>query len=386
LLTHGLFAYNEIRFIYLSKTGKTLAAQSLREQFDNILGALNPGSVFGLDIGSHSIKVCELSGSPGKIKVERFGVFTLSEAAIVEDEIQKPSEIIDGINFAIKQSNIKSKVVCIGLYGPNTMTKRLNTPDGTKEEIEDHVLWEAEQYITFGADDSKIDFFIMGENEVGGKDTLVAAAKNDLIENFLEVVKASKLKARFVDLNVIALSNLFEEVAKDNIDEFSSGTLLLDFGAQTTKVVIYKRGGPVFTKEIPIGGGLITEEIQRQMGVSYEEAEDLKTTPDENGNLPEEIFNIINTQLDQQLAEIKKNINFYVTQGSAEKVHYCFVTGGSSLLPGLVDKLAAVTGVPVEKLDVFSSIGIDERKVGKNLDQLAAIAPVAIGLALRKFN
>ncbi len=363
-----------------------MAAQSLREQFDNILGALNPGSVFGLDIGSHSIKVCELSGSPGKIKVERFGVFTLSEAAIVEDEIQKPSEIIDGINFAIKQSNIKSKVVCIGLYGPNTMTKRLNTPDGTKEEIEDHVLWEAEQYITFGADDSKIDFFIMGENEVGGKDTLVAAAKNDLIENFLEVVKASKLKARFVDLNVIALSNLFEEVAKDNIDEFSSGTLLLDFGAQTTKVVIYKRGGPVFTKEIPIGGGLITEEIQRQMGVSYEEAEDLKTTPDENGNLPEEIFNIINTQLDQQLAEIKKNINFYVTQGSAEKVHYCFVTGGSSLLPGLVDKLAAVTGVPVEKLDVFSSIGIDERKVGKNLDQLAAIAPVAIGLALRKFN
>ncbi len=363
-----------------------MAAQSLREQFDNLLGTLNPGSVFGLDIGSHSIKVCEISGSPGKVKVERFGVFTLSEAAIVEDEIQKPSEIIEGISFAIKQSNIKSKVACIGLYGPNTMTKRLNTPDGTKEEIEDHVLWEAEQYITFGADDSKIDFFILGENEVGGKDTLVAAAKNDLIENFLELVKGAKLKAKVVDLNVIALSNLFEEVAKDNIDEFSSGTLLLDFGAQTTKVVIYKRGGPIFTKEIPIGGGLITEEIQRQMGVSYEEAEDLKTTPDENGNFPEEIFNIINSQLDQQITEIKKNINFYVTQGSAEKVHYCFVTGGSSLLPGLVDKLAAVTGVPVERLDVFSSISVDERKVGRNLDQLAAISTVAIGLALRKFN
>jgi type IV pilus assembly protein PilM len=122
------------------------------------------------------------------------------------------------------------------------------------------------------------------------------------------------------------------------------------------------------------------------MGVSFEEAEDLKTTPDENGNFPEEIFNIINSQLDQQIAEIKKNINFYVTQGSAEKVHYCFVTGGSSLLPGLVDKLAAVTGVPVEKLDVFSSISVDERKVGRNLDQLAAISTVAIGLALRKFN
>ena len=363
-----------------------MAALSLREQFDNLLGNLNPGGIVGLDIGSHSIKVCEISGSPGKIRVERFGVFTLSEAAVVEDELQKPSEIIDGILFALKQSNIKSKSICIGLFGPNTMTKRLNTPDGTKEEIEDHVLWEAEQYITFGADDSMIDFFIIGENEVGGKDTLVAAAKNELIENFMEIVKAAKLKPKVVDLNVIALSNLFEQVAKDNIDEYSSGTLLLDFGAQSTKIIVYKRGGPIFTKEIPIGGGLITEEIQRQMGVSYEEAEDLKTTPDDNGNLPEEIFNIINVQLDQQISEIRKNINFYVTQGSAEKVHYCFVTGGSSLLPGLVDKLASVTGVPVERLDIFSAIGIDERKIGRNLDQLAAISPVAIGLALRKFS
>ena len=162
--------------------------------------------------------------------------------------------------------------------------------------------------------------------------------------------------------------------------------MILDFGAQSTKIVVYKRGGPIFTKEISVGGGLITEEIQRQMGVSYEEAEDLKTTTDENGNLPEEILNIINTQLDQQLAEVRKSINFYVTQGSAEKVSYCFVTGGSSLLPGLVDKLSGVAGVPVERLDLFSKIKIDEKKMGDNLDQLAAISPVAIGLAMRKFN
>jgi type IV pilus assembly protein PilM len=364
----------------------TLAALSLKEQFENFFGNFNAGGTVGLDIGSHSIKVCEISGTSGKVKVERFGVFALSEAAIVEDEILKPSEIIEGILFALKQSNIKSKNVCLGLYGPNTMTKRLNTPDGSKEEIEDHVLWEAEQYITFGADDSVIDFFIIGENEVGGKDTIVAAAKNELVESFLEIVKSAKLKPKLIDLNVIALSNLFEEVVKEKISEYSAGTLLLDLGAQSTKIVVYKKGGPIFTKEIPVGGGLITEEIQRQMGVSYDEAEDLKTTPDANGNLPQEILNIINSQLDHQISEIRKNINFYVTQTSAERVNYCFVTGGSSLLPGIVDKLAQATGVPVERLDIFSTIGIDERKIGKNLDQLAAISPISIGLALRKLN
>lgn len=362
-----------------------MAGPSLQDQINDLLGKLNPGGVVGLDIGAHSIKVCEVSGSPGKVKVDKFGVFQLSEAALIEDEVQKPSEIVDGILAAFKQAGIKSKVVCLGLYGPNTMTKRLNTPEGTKEEIEDHVLWEAEQYITFGADESMIDFHILGENEGGGKDALVAAAKNDVVDSYSEILKSAKMTVKVVDLNVIALSNIFEEVAGNNLDEYSQGTLLMDFGAQSTKIVIYKRGGPIFTKEIPIGGGLITEEIQRQMGVSYEEAEDLKTTQDENGNLPEEILNIINAQVDQQVAEIRKNINFYVTQGSAEKVSYCFVTGGSSLLPGIIDKLSVVAGVPVERLDIFSAVKIDEKKVGQNLEQLAAISPIVIGLAMRKF-
>lgn len=363
-----------------------MAGPGLKEQFEELFGKLNPGSVVGLDIGAHSIKVCEISGAPGKIKVDRFGVFTLSEAALIEDEIQKPSEITDAVIEAFKQAGIKSKVVCLGLYGPNTMTKRLNTPEGTREEIEDHVMWEAEQYITFGADESMIDFHILGENEGGGKDAIVAAAKNDVIESFTQLLKSIKYQVKVVDLNVIALSNVFEEVAGDNLEEYSSGTLILDFGAQSTKVVVYKRGGPIFTKEIPIGGGLITEEIQRQMGVSYEEAEDLKTTQDENGNLPEEILNIINAQVDAQVAEVRKNINFYVTQGSAEKVNYCFVTGGSSLLPGLVDKLSVVAGVPVERLDIFSAVKIDEKKLGQNLDQIAAISPTVIGLAMRKLG
>jgi len=361
-------------------------AASLKDQLDDLLAKLNPGNIVGVDIGAHSIKVCELSGSPGKYKVERFGAFTLSEAAIIEDEIQKPSEIVEGLLEAFKRSGIKSKTVCFGLYGPNTMTKRLPVPEGTKEEIEDHIMWEVEQYITFGADDSMIDFSMLDENEVGGKDALVAAAKVEMIDSFSEIFKEAKLTVKIADLNVLALSNIFEEVYADEISNSDKGFLLLDFGAQSTKIVVYKRGGPLFTKEIPIGGGLITEEIQRQMGVSYEEAEDLKTTVDENGNLPQEILSIINSQLDQLVADVRKNINFYVVQGSTEKVETCYITGGSSLLPGLIDKMAASAGIPVERLDVFSKVKIDEGKIGEKLDQLSAVAPIVIALAMRRVS
>jgi type IV pilus assembly protein PilM len=374
-----------IKFIYLAKTGTTLAGLSLKEQIDDLVGKFNPGGIVGLDIGAHSIKVCELSGLPGKLKIDKFAILPLSEAALIEDEVQKPSEITDCILEAFDMAGIKSKSICLGLFGPNTMTKRLSAPEGTKEEIEDHVMWEAEQYITFGADESKIDFFVLGDNEGDGVDALVAAARTDTIEAFSELIKAARMQVKVVDLNVIALSNLFEVVAGDKLEEYSQGTLLIDFGAQTTKIIVYKRGGPIFTKEIPIGGGLITEEIQRQMGVSYEEAEDLKTTTDANGNLPEEILAIINTQVDLQVAEVKKNINFYITQGSAEKVNYCFATGGGSLSPGLLEKLSVVAGIAVDRLEVFPTVKVDANRIGQNIDYLAAISPVVIGLAMRKF-
>ncbi len=359
-------------------------AASLKEQIDELMGKLNPGSIVGLDIGAHSIKVCELSGSSGKFKLERFGLFPLSEAAIIEDEVQKPSEIVEGILEALSRAKIKSKLICFGLSGPNTTTKRMNVPEGSKEEIEDHIMWEAEQYITFGADESQISFHIIGENEGGGKDAMIAAARVDLIDSYTELVKEAKLTPKIVDLNVLAVSNIFEEAMKDQIDEYDEGTLLLDVGAQNTKIIVYKNGGPIFTKEIPVGGGLITEEIQRQMGVSYEEAEDLKITTDDNGNLPEEIFNIINMQLDAHVGEIRKNINFYVAQGSTDRVSHCFVTGGGSLAVGFVEKMSAASGLEVERLDPFRKVKFDDRKFDQSAETFGAIASVVIGLAMRK--
>jgi type IV pilus assembly protein PilM len=362
----------------------TKLAASLKDQIQELMGKLNPGNIIGIDIGAHSIKVCELSGSPGKFRLERFGLFQLSEAAIIEDEVQKPSEIVEGILEALDRAKIKSKLVCFGLFGPNTTTKRMNVPEGSREEIEDHIMWEAEQYITFGADESQISFHIIGDNEGGGKDAMIAAARTDTIETYTELIREAKLTPKIVDLNVLAVSNVFEEVMRDKLDEYNEGTLLLDVGAQNTKIIVFKNGGPIFTKEIPIGGGLITEEIQRQMGVSYEEAEDLKITTDDNGNLPEEILNIINMQLDSHVAEIRKNINFYVAQGSTDRVNHCFVTGGGSLAVGFVEKMEAAAGIEVDRLNPFKKIKFDERKFDQSLEAFAAISTVVLGLSMRR--
>lgn len=357
---------------------------SLQEKIQELLGGIAVGPVVGVDLGSHSIKVCEVSGSRGKWRLERFAMIPLSEAAIIDDEFQKPEELVEAIQVGLKNAGIKSKNIVVGLYGQNTMTKRMSVPEGTKEEIQDHIMWESEQYIPFGADESEIDFHIIGDTEGGGKDAIVVAARTEVVERFQNLLKEAKLQVKFVDLNVIALSNLFEETAVAQDEQLAEGSILIDYGAQSIKIVIYRNGGPIFTKELAMGGSLITEEIQRQMAVSYEEAEDLKTTRDENGNLPEEILKIIQTQLEGHVAEIKKNLNFYISTGSTEQVTNCFLLGGSARLPLVKDMLQTTLGMEVREFSPFDyGMKFGSGALAENSEVISSVACVALGLGMR---
>ncbi|MCO4755485.1 MAG: type IV pilus assembly protein PilM, partial [Bacteriovoracaceae bacterium] len=336
----------------------------LKKQFKDFMANFEKGQLIGVDIGLSAVKVALLSNTKkNKFRLDHYAAIPLAEAAIIEDEIQKPEEIIDALAQALEDARIKPRICNLGMDGPNTMTKRLQVPDGAKDEVEDNILWESEQYIPFGADESEVDFSILGKIEEDDVvDVVVAAAKISVVENYIEYLSEAGLVVKKVDLNVFAVNNMFELVVGDKLEEVSEvGSIIIDFGAQTTTVLVYKDGGPVLSKEIPVGGVLITEEIQRQMGVSYEEAEDLKTNGDSNGNLPEEIVSIIQSQLQNQMAELRKVLNFFIAAGSSEQVGFCYVTGGSCRLPGLMESLHDVIGIEPQLLNPFDVIGYDPK-------------------------
>lgn len=345
------------------------------------------GQLVGVDIGLSAVKIAVLNEvKKGNYRLDHYGFIPLSEAAIIEDEVQKPDEIISAIQSILKQQKIQKKIACIGMSGPNTVTKRLQVPEGTKEDIEDNILWESEQYIPFGADDAEISFHEIGRIDNGDVvDAIVGAAKVDIIERYTEYVADAGLTAKVIDLNVFALNNLFELVNKDRIEQLSNeGSIILDFGAQYTTVIVYKNGAPILTKEISIGGVLLTEEIQRTMGVSYEEAEDLKIHGDDNGNLPEEILVILEEYLEKLMNEIKKVLNFYIAAGASDQVNHCFVTGGSSRLPGIIESLQDLLEFESEYINPFDVIDVKAKIDPDVLEEIATTGAIALGLAMRK--
>jgi len=140
----------------------------------------------------------------------------------------------------------------------------------------------------------------------------------------------------------------------------------------------------VFHKDISIGGLTITEEIQRQMGVNYEEAESLKIQGDGSGNIPEEVVEIINQVLESFFAELKKTIDFWVSSTSEETFDGCILTGGGSLIPGFSDSLQELVETEVQVFDPFPAIIVNENRIGEDmLPSISAMGVVAIGLGMR---
>lgn len=361
----------------------------------NILGTITdsigdmfyvgPKGVIGIDIGLSAIKFAEVNlVSEGQYKINKFVSVELPEGTIIEDEIQKEDELIQALNQGIKQLGSKNKYVCLGLSGPNTIIKRLQLAGGTNEEIEDQVSWETEQYLPFPIDEGNIAFSVVGENQGGGVDVIIGATKKTIISTYKELIERTGLKVKIVDLNAAATINVFELVLGEEAKSDNKTYILMDIGAQKTHFMIYKNGVMVFFKEINIGGLTITEEIQRQMGVNYEEAESLKIQGDGSGNIPEEIVELINQVLDIFFSELKKTIDYWTSTASDEQFDGCFITGGTALIPGLTEALQELFETDVQILNPFSSMTYNQNSIKESMiNEIAYKGVCAIGLAMR---
>jgi type IV pilus assembly protein PilM len=357
---------------------------SLLAKIKSTLG-LGDKTVLGVDIGLSQIKVCEVKKSGSTFKVTGYASVDLPEGALIEDDIQKPEEITEA--FAVALTRLSSSIdnYCLGISGPNTVARRLQLAGGTEEEIDDQVSWEVEQYLPFDAEDSVIAYHNYGSNEGGGVDVLIAAARVDIVEMFKELVdKENKKKVKIVDLGVTAVTNVFEHVLIDKIASEEESTIFLDIGAQKTHFIIYRGGAIYFAKEINIGGVMITEEIQRQMGVNYEEAENLKIFGDNEGNLPEDIVEIIEDVLESFFAELKKTIDFYISSTSDDSLKEVYVTGGAAQTPGILDGISEALGREVHVFNPFEKISFDKKKFKEeDLNDMAFRGVASIGLGMR---
>jgi type IV pilus assembly protein PilM len=345
----------------------------------------------GLDIGSNSVKACELKKTKRGYQLAHFGMLPLPSEAIVDGALMNSNAVVDAINELFQKEKIKTKEVATSLSGHSVIIKKIRLPQMTEEELEESIQWEAEQYIPFDISDVNLDVQILNTDihEVGQMEVILVAAKKDMINDYENVVKEAGLIPMIMDVDSFAIENMYEanhDIAPNEI------IVLTNIGASIINVNILKNGTSTFTRDINIGGNQYTEEIQKQLSVSYEEAEALKLGGEIGGPsdtteavIPQEVGGIIRSVSENLAAEIQRSLDFFSAQSAEDQISKICIMGGTAKIPGLTSIIESKTGISTEVVNPFGRIDINQKEFDiKYINEVAPLAAVGVGLATRR--
>ncbi len=340
-------------------------------------------TVVGLDIGSSSIKAVELKKSKGEVEVAHLAIEPLASDIVVDSMIVDQGSVSSAITKIFNESGIKTKNVATSVSGHSVIVKKITIPTMDDSELAGSITTEAAQHIPFDIADVNVDYQILSEDEGPQMDVLLVAVKKDKIVNYTNSLALAGKAASIVDIDAFALQNCYEY----NYEPAPSSTVaLLNLGASVMNINIVKGSNPLFTRDVSVGGNQYTDSLQKELDLSFDDAESLKLgnkvgTVSEDAKMPilQQVTEII-------VLEIQKTFDFFRATASGEHIERIYLAGGSSKVPGLMEALRQEFSLPVEMLNPFQRIappaGVGSELIEKNAGQLA----VAVGLALRSFE
>lgn len=344
---------------------------------------IGKNSLVGLDIGSSSVKAVELQRKGGNLQLVNLGYENLQTDTIVDGQIMELNNVSDVISNIFNEHKIKTTRVAAGVSGHSVIVKNIVVPPMSEAELHESFSWHAEEHIPFDIADVNLDYHITGSS-TDSVSVLMAACKSDKIANVKQAIQLAGKNPVVIDVDAFALQNCYEVNYRP-----APGAVvaLLNIGGATMNINILNGTRSVFARDASVGGNQYTSLLQRELGLSFEQAEAVKRgMPLPEGVEGRDIEPIIESVSDILALEIQKTMDFYraTAEDGESAIQKILISGGGSKLPGLAEFLAKRFELPVEFLDPFKQIQVDARRFDP--DYMREVVPemvVAVGLALR---
>ncbi len=332
--------------------------------------------LLGLDIGSSSIKLVQLTQARGRLKLERFGIMHLPPELIVDGTIMDSGSVVETIKELFEDQKTKIKDVALSVSGHSVIVKKIMLPPMSEDELEESIKWEAEQYIPFDINDVNMDFQILetteGQDGKGQMSVLLVAVKKDKLTEYTSLVNEAGLTPVVMDVDAFALENMFCLNYDVHAEEVVA---LVNIGASVMNINILKNGQFTFTRDISIGGNRYTEAIQKELSVGYDQAEEAKKGGAVAGVDPGSMETILQVVHSEAASEVARSFDYFRTTSVNESISKVILSGGTAKIPGFAEFLSGKLEVPVEIANPFKNIDIDPKRFDP--DFLGEAGPLA---------
>lgn len=333
----------------------------------------------GLDIGSKTIKIVELSPEGTSWRLRASGI--VGYKGVSPDQVKDDKELtplVDVLKKLYKEAKISSREVSIALSESSVYTRIVKFPLLTDSEIASAVRWEAEQYIPIPAAEAIIQYQVIERRENTSPpsvDVLLVAAPRQTVEHYVRVVEMAGLTLASVETELLSLSR--------SLGVGDQSVLIADLGARSTDIAIVKNSKLVFSRSFPTGGDAFTRAVSQYLGIDQVQAEEYKRT---YGLSETQLEGKVRQSLDPVIHlvgdEMRKSLHYYQAESKGDQVHSVILSGGSAGLPEIAAMLTQLLGIEVIVGNPFAKINVDAGAV-KSLTGYAPFYAVACGLAMR---
>lgn len=356
--------------------------------FQDVSNFLRSGSVLGIDLGTVSVKMAEISEKKGKFKLENYGILETKNYLSQPNRVIQTSalklvekDIYEYLRILLSAIKPKTKNVLVSVPSFAVFITTIDMPLLSREETGKAIMFQARQYIPLPVSLVSIDWFKIEEfvNVQGERSQriLLIGVPNEIIRKYRNIFDELGLKLIALEVESLALTRALSK--KDD-----GVTMMIDLGAESTNIIITENGVLKYNGQTDYGGIYLTQALSRGLGVSVSRAEELKRRRGLTGEGGEmELSTLILPFLDVILQEIRHTKDVYERR-FLKKVEKVIVCGGGAKLLGIQEYFSGQLNLPFaapETLkEILHPIWLESAMNGLNAD-----LAIAVGLTKRYF-
>jgi len=333
----------------------------------------------GIDVSVSGIKVVSLKETMKGLVLDQFGEEELPEGAIVRGEIMDHDAVIGALSAIRKKYGIQKANITLPEARTYLFDARVSGSDipEWKTQVEQHLA----EYVPLPASEVVFDIVPVETDAEGAHIAGIGVARR-IVDLALSVFDDAGIEVESIEGETFAAPRA---LLPDSTDET---VLIIDFGKMTTKLTIATGRTPVFATTLDVGGHAITVAIEKEMGVSEEEARKIKKefglVSSEEGKAYADAMLVTVSAIRE---EISRRLEYWQEEAKNHPFHKpvtrAVLIGGNASLRGFTEYLESTLRIPVELGDVFANLaGRDAWLPDIDYDESLAYATV-IGLALR---
>lgn len=351
-----------------------------------------PKKFLGIDIGTSSIKIVELSRRGERRRLENYG--EIQAAALYKEPFRtfeksalslSNKNISRAIKAVLEEAKIRNRRVIFSIPDFSSFFTNFELPPMTKEELSQAITYEAKRHVPMPFGEVTLDWQVIEGAPRRGEQKktkiLLVAVPNEIINQYRAIAEMSELKLEALEAEVFGL--LRSLVGEETIEPLA----LVDLGAQTTTCSIIEKRVLKTSHSFDVSGNDLTEIVSKGLGIDYKRAEELKSKygiVSLEGTEPgkeREIREILLPLVDIILREVDKVCqNFYQNEG--KEVKKLILAGGTALIPGLKEYFRDNLKKETKIGDPFSNMFYPPI-LEKTLKKMGPSYAIAVGMALR---